>query len=268
MANPSTPATAIGVVNKKALMPLENQPNISRAMVENAEFNKGIMWVNQIAKDGCAQGEGNIADLIQAKTGVKTYDYSCPGATMYTPGYMINFNSKVDEAIASGALNRSTSFVPVQLGYNDIYLNYQRRVDEKAQLFKQAVDQGIRKIKKAAPNAKILLITYPAQDDPATGRNCSVHVDVFGQKVHIGVPVPPLSAGVRDTYGFLKSAAARNNVGFLDLEAPTRNMHTCSNDESRILAGIIDYRNDYNLPVHLTNRGLDVVSTLIVDQYR
>lgn len=258
-ANPTTEIYAAAKLNS-----LIDEVNPELKKIPGVEDQIG----RYAAPGGCGHGENNIPAQIAQKLGMENRDYSCAGAVAYMPARN-TLAAQVDRAVADGALNGATALVPIQIGFNDTYQSVFVPKEIKAKAYAEALDSAIGKIRAAAPNARIMLLNYPTISDPATSMQCLVHVNYLGQDVDAGVPAPWILWGENDTSEFASDAAARNGAEFVNVREVSKDRHECSPDGNRIVAGVIDTRSgDYNLPVHLNAEGLNLLSDVVVDQYR
>ncbi|UDL85353.1 GDSL-type esterase/lipase family protein [Corynebacterium uberis] len=220
------------------------------------------------APGGCGHDKANIPARVGMKTGVEVRDYSCSGATMYTPSAGTTLQGEVDKAVAEHALDGQTKLVVIQIGFNDTYQQALTPKPVKANLYGAAADRAVAAIRGAAPNARIMFMNYPTISEPNTSMQCLIHVDVVGQPVDGGVPAFWIEVGEKETSEFAQAAAERNGGEFLDVRTPTANRHECTPDNQRIVAGVIDTRTkDYNLPVHLNAEGEEILANEIAARY-
>lgn len=215
-------------------------------------------------KNGCAHDPDGIPAKIARKSGRHVDDYSCAGAVLYTPRPN-NLDEQIEGAIRDGALNPNTSFIAIQIGFNDTYVNAVNLPSVREQWWKDASDAAVVKIRAHAPKAKIGFVNYPTISEPGTSKQCLIHVDVAGQKVDAGVPAFWIEQGEIETSKYAHQAAVRHNAEFIDVRSKTTDRHECTPDNKRIVAGMVDNRTqDYNLPVHLNNAGKEIIANEIV----
>lgn len=223
----------------------------------------GLPKVEQ--KNGCAHDPHGIPAKIAQKTGRQVDDYSCAGAVLYMPEDN-NLDRQIDAAIADGALNDNTAFVPIQIGFNDTYQNAVNLPQVRQALWKFASDSAVEKIHAHAPNAVIGFVNYPTISHPGDSMQCLLHVTVNGQDIDAGVPAFWIEQGEIETSQYAQEAAERNGQVFIDIRSKTSDRHECAADDKRIVAGAIDTRTqDYNLPVHLNGDGKEIVASIIAD---
>ncbi|AZA08592.1 GDSL-type esterase/lipase family protein [Corynebacterium pseudopelargi] len=241
---------------------------------------------------GCAQGTPSLPKKIAADLGVPLNDYSCPGATMYTPSAAaLTIPEQVDAAIADGALNPQTRYVTLQGGYNDVYNNYftltgegandaeiAARINQPTQrdMFAAAIDGAISKIKQAAPNAKIALVGYHeiTENTPA-GWQCLYHIgegygrdNVWGASY--AVPIFFDTQGEMNVQKWLAEAAQRHGVQFADERAFSAGHGECAAPADRWVAGILidTTTGEHNLALHLTDEGVDAIGSDVANKIR
>lgn len=225
---------------------------------------------------GCGQSSTNAPRQIGRMTGLTVRDYSCPGAMAYTPGTpAMTLNGEIDNALADKALDAAATNVVIQFGFNDsyswlmgkvlanglpdTYVNLQQRYAEQKVLWTNAMNTAINRIRAAAPNARITVADYPTISKPETAEQCLLHVAMIPGD--IGIPafwIRDAEVNIHDWSKELVAARSRDNVVFADIRGATAGRGECAPDDARLIAGVIDTSNvsGYNLPVHMTNRGV------------
>lgn len=239
-----------------------------------------------VSLHGCAQGAHRLPLSVAERMGVPLNDYSCPGATVYSPSAKPPIGHQVDLAIQDGALNPATRYVILQGGFNDIYQNYHRpdgelagsdRVAQAAgletqkELYARNIDEMVGKIKAHAPNARISLVGYHTITECSkSGWQCLYHAgqgrgDENVWDVSAAFPVYPDTEGERNINKWLRAAAERNGVNFIDLRSKTTGHGECAAPEDRWVAGIFFDQTTapYNLALHLTDEGIDNIAPMI-----
>ena len=208
----------------------------------------------------CPKGEKNVGASLKRETGRQVEDFSCTGAAAFGPlANGNNLNSQVNNALRERALNGATSYVAIQIGINDTYKGAGIPSQQRgAYMF--AVGNEIKRIRKAAPNAKITLLGYPSVVD-GHGTGCWFQVK--------GAPMMPMTLPVLRhafdaVHDWQRSTAHANGVSWLNLEAATRGHDSCAPDSKRYIAGFYDNRSKpYNITTHLTHEGNDAVARII-----
>lgn len=241
---------------------------------------------------GCAQGTPSLPKKLAAELNVPLNDYSCPGATMYTPtAAALTIPEQVDAAVADGALNPQTRYVTLQGGYNDVYNNYLTLTGEGAHddeiaaqtnrptqkaMFAAAIDQAVAKIKAAAPNAKVALVGYHeiTENTPA-GWQCLFHVgEGYGKDNKWGAsfafPIFFDTQGEMNVQKWMAEAAQRHGVMFADERAFSAGHGECAPAADRWVAGIVvdTTTGEHNLALHLTDEGVNAIGTDIAHKIR
>lgn len=221
----------------------------------------GLPKVEQ--KNGCAHDPNGIPAKLAQKTGRHVDDYSCAGAVLYMPEAN-NLDRQIEAAIAEGALNENTSFVPIQIGFNDTYQNAVNLPQIREAQWKAASDAAVAKIRAHAPNARIAFVNYPTISHPGDSMQCLLHVTVAGQKIDAGIPAFWIEQGEIETSKYAEQAASRHGQEFIDVRTLTKDRHECAPDDMRVVAGAIDTRTqNYNLPVHLNEQGKEIIADAI-----
>jgi hypothetical protein len=239
--------------------------------------------LSQYTAHGCGQSSANAPRQIGRMTGLTVHDYSCPGAMAYSPAApAMTLKGEIDNALADRALNTDTTNVVIQFGFNDsyswlmgkvlanglpdTYLNLDQRYAEQKGLWTRAMNDAINRIKAAAPNARITVADYPTISKPETAEQCLLHVEMIPGD--IGIPafwIRDAEVNIHNWAKELVSARSRDNVVFADIGGATAGRGECAPDDVRLIAGVIDTTNvsGYNLPVHMTNRGVTRTAEVI-----
>ncbi|RAV31647.1 GDSL-type esterase/lipase family protein [Corynebacterium heidelbergense] len=184
-------------------------------------------------------------------------DFTCAGASVRTGG--VHLNELTDRARNAGALTNATREVVLLGGANDTYpyvLNQAPMpVPEIEAQLRSAMADAIRHARQAAPGASIKVVGYP-QISNGAGNVCLLNV-IPGQPtqdltVHMGEIEAALQRAVQN-------AAQDERATFVDLKPASQGHEMCSND--RWMAGVIDTTaGPHNLPLHMTNAGLEAVA--------
>lgn len=195
-----------------------------------------------------------FSNAVGAGNGKPVADYTCAGSSFRTGG--IPVVEQVNRAAANGALDAGTSEVVIFAGANDVYpyiLNEGMPMPQVQENLRAAVRDTINRIKDVAPNAQIKIGGYPTVSGP-NGEVCLVNVG------GVGLPTPAVNLSEIEAGldAGLRQAAADTGTKFVDLKGLTANHGTCNADNW--VVGIIDDSiGEYNLFVHMTNHGLQVV---------
>lgn len=244
-----------------------------------------------VSPRGCAQGTPSIPKALAANLNAPLNDYSCPGATVYSQGTSNSIVAQVEQAIQDGALNPETKFVAIQGGYNDIYNNYTvpsgvRPNDEQLatmlgtktqkEQYAAAMDRILPLVKSAAPNAQVQLVGYHTiTDDRPGGWQCLYHLGVGKGKdnlydISYAFPIYWDTRGEVNTNNWMREAAGRNGVGYVDTRTFSANHGECAPPEDRWVGGVLidNTTGGYNLALHLTDEGVHEVSRFVAGHYR
>ncbi|RAV33894.1 GDSL-type esterase/lipase family protein [Corynebacterium heidelbergense] len=205
---------------------------------------------------GCATDyrfSGTYSDAAK----VAVDDFTCSGASYRTGG--VHLNELAGRATNAGALNGATKEVVLLGGANDTYpyvLNPSPLpVPVIEDQLRVAIQDTIRQVRQAAPNARIKVLGYP-QISNGAGNVCLLNV-IPGQ------PTQDLTVHMGEIEAALQRAgqtsAANERAAFVDLKPVSQGHEMCSND--RWMAGVIDTTaGPHNLPLHMTNAGLEAVA--------
>ena len=107
-----------------------------------------------------------------AKLGLPTRDYSCTGTVSIQKGPQ--FASEVTRAVNDRGLSPATARVIITTGFNDTYHNDGRDRAAFRRDWVAAMAPQIRRIRAAAPNARIQIVGYPKITDG--DRVCLFHI--------------------------------------------------------------------------------------------
>lgn len=205
----------------------------------------------------CPTSPTNWGKRSAGMLGLTPRDYSCTGVVTISKGP--GFFQQVDRAIADRGLSPATARVIISVGFNDTYNNTSRLDADIRRDFVNYMVPQIRRIKAAAPNARIQIVGYPKITDG--DRVCLFHI------------APNTSDWTRyqdvqrweNLAQWMEVDAARAaGVEFLDLKPSTWNNNMCAPDDKRMWAGIVDfYAGPGNLPIHVNQRGHEHVANVI-----
>ena len=199
-----------------------------------------------------------FSDAVGAGSEKPVADYTCAGSSFRTGG--IPVMEQVNRAAANGALNGGTDEVVILAGANDVYpyiLNEGMPMPQIQENLRAAVRDTINRVKQAAPGATIKIAGYPTVSGP-NGEVCLVNTG------GVGLPTPAVNLNEIEAGldAGLRQAAGDTGAQFVDLKGITANHGTC--DADNWVVGVIDDSiGDYNLFVHMTNRGVQVVGNHI-----
>lgn len=228
-------------------------------------------------KHGCGQDPNNVPRQIGAQRGLEVRDYSCAGSTAYMPG-LKTLPMMVDFALGDRALDGNTREVVIQYGFNDSYLflsgqvlqkglpqtyfNLQNEYAHQKQLWTDAMNAQIDRIRGAAPNARITIADYPEISEPNTMNQCLVHVP--GGPDYAGIPAFWIADAERNISAWAQELAGARGLNFAPVRGATAGHNECTPNGQRIIAGVIDTTTpNYNLPVHMSGPGNTMVAGII-----
>lgn len=228
-----------------------------------------IEWPT-IKNGRCAHSPGNVGDRVAENTGLHLEDYSCAGAPAYTKveGYKEQafFPGQVDAALRDGNLNADTRLVSIIIGVNDTYqqVNLKRTQEERIKLYVDSVSAQIDRIRKAAPNAKIVLAGYPDETD---GQNRTCATSLLGTTSHWYFPfVAYFQDEIRQQQ---RQVAERTGVTFLDMAQEinvAKGNSGCLQHGDRLNAALFDDGATHKLGGHLTENGSKYYGRRIAEQ--
>ncbi len=205
----------------------------------------------------CPNSADNFGKRAARKLGLRARDFSCAGAVSMSKGPQIS--GQVDAAIASGALNRSTRRVVFSTGFNDTYNNRSLSSTQLRDRWVRYNAPQIRRIKRAAPNARVQIVGYP--DIAAGNKVCLFHI---APNVYDRTHLPQIGKWERNAQSMQVGLARATGTEFLDLKRSTRDNNMCAPDHKRYWAGLVDfYAGPGNLPVHINKRGHEHVANVI-----
>ncbi|WP_257802374.1 MULTISPECIES: GDSL-type esterase/lipase family protein [Corynebacterium] len=192
-----------------------------------------------------------------AKLGLPTRDYSCTGTVSIQKGPQ--FASEVTRAVNDRGLSPATARVIITTGFNDTYHNDGRDRAAFRRDWVAAMAPQIRRIRAAAPNARIQIVGYPKIT--AGDRVCLFHIAPNVSDATRFVQVQEWEDSIQWAQVDLARATG---VEFLDLKPSTWNNNMCAPDSQRMWAGLVDfYGGPGNLPIHVNQRGHEHVANVI-----
>ena len=204
---------------------------------------------------GCASDD-LFRSTYQDVSNRPTDSYSCAGASLGSTGE--HMRSLMDRASQNGHLNGATSEVVIQAGFNDalaVFLDINRNNADMYATVREGMESTIRRAKELAPNARIKVVGYTTMADPVTREVCAVNVipNLPGGRLPFAAIEDPIQQAMAD-------AAYAQQAMFVDNKPSTAQHNMCSND--RWLVGAVDTTtpDNFNLIVHMTNRGLRAVA--------
>ena len=203
----------------------------------------------------CVHGSYRVATVLQQQHNIPVDDWSCNGATI--DGNSNSLITQAEGAARAGDLNASTRVVTLLAGMNDVRLS--RRLPNGPAL-SSAYDRTIATIRRAAPNARIVIMNYPHIAAP-TGVVCPVRLWGFAP-LPLNLPIVPDTE--RILTDIARDSAARNGVEFLNMQSSTAGHDMCRIDQGAWVAGVLDNQSaPYNLTLHLTAPGTQNMSNQI-----
>lgn len=198
-----------------------------------------------------------FANTFGATTGLKTYDYTCPGASLGSAGKRVSV--EVQAAQKNGHLGPQTRQVVVYAGANDTYTRItQMQPDGMEGIVYHSMLDTLNQIRSIAPNARIKVVGYPHIVNGAN-QLCLVNV----------TPGRPGGRVVSDKAADIewrvqraqRNAAATAGAQFVDVKPVSAGHEMCSND--RWIIGVLDttHNGHANVMFHMTDHGLRAVAT-------
>src|SRR5699024_3936485 len=221
---------------------------------------------------GCPQGDLKVGSVLKRTYGHNVVDYSCSGARAGGVSIRNNFTSQSTHALRTGALNKNTSHVLVQFGANDtpgILFGAGAEAISNSSLqakdYYQSMNENISRVKRAAPNAKITVVSYPAITS-SSGSFCPMRTDVGMDAFGTGVDMN-ITSTVHNTEkkinGAMYKVAKRNNVNYFDLSSVTKGNNSCSPNSQRFIAGLFETGMANNISLHYTDKGVHGVANIL-----
>lgn len=226
--------------------------------------------------EGCIQAPDNWPRLVSQKTGIPVADYSCNGRTSRT------MLPRIDQAIASGALNPSTRIVAISVGgnnywgpglqdgvnvfnYNDVTRNYISDIEEAA-----------RRIRSVAPHARILMPGMLSISE-SEGLNGVCLVVLHNQAklssqlsvpdFHLGLPMPFVQSIEKNLKYNQWESANRIGAEFIDIKEMSKYNHTCAQGSHRFVSSYIDdVTVNYNMIFHPSRAGSEFVADRVAER--
>lgn len=218
---------------------------------------------------GCPQGQSNIGNELK-QYGHNVVNMACSSAKAGGTSKRSNMRSQVGHAVNYNLLNSKTDSVLIQFAANDapslIADNPVTGASSDAILgedYYRGMRENISRIKRAAPNAKITVVSYPALSAP-NGALCPVRTDI--NNAGPGFNLDFLSA-VHNTEKFINSsmyrAARASNVNFYNLNSATKYNNMCAKNSQRYVAGMVETGVPHNLSTHITHKGNREIARLL-----
>ncbi|OEX95833.1 hydrolase [Corynebacterium sp. BCW_4722] len=205
----------------------------------------------------CPTSPTNWGKRSAAKLGMPARDYSCTGTVSIQKGPQ--FASQVTRAVNDRGLSPATQRVIITTGFNDTYHRDGRDTPTFRRDWVNAMAPQVRRIRAAAPNARIQIVGYPKIT--SNGNACLFHI---APNVSDTTPFARL-VHWEDMIQWAQVDLARaTGVEFLDLKPSTWHNNMCAPDDKRMWAGLVDfYGGPGNLPVHVNQRGHEHVANVI-----
>lgn len=221
---------------------------------------------------GCPQGDLKVGSVLKRTYGHNVVDYSCSAAKAGGASLRNNFTSQSTHAQRTGALNKNTSHVLVQFGANDapgILFGAGADVISNSSLdaknYYQSMNANISRVKRAAPNAKITVVSYPSIT-ASNGSFCPVRTNVGMDTTGTGFNMSIISTmhnSEKRINGAMYKVAKRNNVNYFDLSSITKGNSSCAANSQRFIAGIFETGMAGNLSIHYTDKGVHGVANIL-----
>lgn len=206
----------------------------------------------------CGTDSRNWPHQLADKNKWTLSDYSCNGTNLGT------LQAYQAYAISVGDLGKNTKRVVISYGGLDPFLTTANLttgfsgavldVDPFAAEMRIFFDA----VKKAAPDAKIYWMGYPALSDED------------GICLFNPIPNKPLKLVQPLSYEFergwaktQRTISERNGVTFVDVNAQTKDAGTCRDDATKNVSGIVDNARS-NMAFHPTEKGMDVISQVAI----
>lgn len=207
---------------------------------------------------GCAKDPNGMVTQIANRLGLTPFDFSCPGASVITGGQ--HLTDQVNMAIANGALSPGTAQVTLTIGANDTYprLLNGEKADAIQRNVVAAMVPEINRIKAAAPNARIKVVGYPSVSD-----RHGVCLVQLGNNIHSYEPIQALIQMEDLMEGISRGAAQGAGVQYIDVRTPSFGHGMCAKDADRWYGAFIDFGQRRNIPVHMTDIGIQAVSDIV-----
>ncbi|NMF30968.1 hypothetical protein HF851_01600 [Corynebacterium ammoniagenes] len=218
---------------------------------------------------GCPQGQSNIGNELKT-LGHNVVNMACSSAKAGGESQRSNMYSQVGHAIDTNALNASTGNVLIQFGANDapsLMMDNPVTGASSDLILGEDYARGMRdntnRIRQAAPNAKITVVSYPAVSAP-NGALCPVRTDINNSGPGFNLDY---LATVHNAEKFINSnmyqAARDNGVDFYDLNGATKYNNMCAKNSDRYIAGAIETGVPHNLSIHITHKGNTEIARLL-----
>lgn len=265
----STPAVANAQSNNIVMFgdsifsnPTYHQINSNKPLISvRDDFAVG----GERSPQGCAQGGINLATEMAKYTNNPIVNYSCSGAKVTKSSHKSDINEQIDHAIRTGVVNAGTSNVLIQGGFND-FMNEPLFKQQLVGPYKNNMRNNINKIKRAAPNARITMVGYPAISAP-NRTACPVRTDLdFNNHGFNFDALGMFHSTEMLTNHTMWQSAVENGVRYYDLREDTKFNNICAPNSMRWVAGVYEYSKPHNMNNHLTHDGVRGVARLIVQK--
>ncbi|MEJ6018797.1 GDSL-type esterase/lipase family protein [Corynebacterium sp. H113] len=243
-------------------------PVVASQLLLNREEVREIPGMKELITDEqldamreCLQGEMTVANELAKVSGRTVHNYGCAAATgAIDQAKYRDFAEQIDLALAEGNLDENTTDVLVQFGFND-YRHDEFKTAEGNQTFIDNMNAQIERVKAAAPNATVKLVSYPTLSDE-NDQLCPVRI-VAGNPVPYRMPYAGVTTGEDLSQARLIGLSEQAGIPLIDLKAATKDRHSCASDSERWIAGIIDVPVPHSLFMHLTDQGVVGTAALI-----
>ncbi|MEL4163922.1 GDSL-type esterase/lipase family protein [Corynebacterium bovis] len=232
-------------------------------IVASKAIDRGIpvAWPN-IGNGNCAQGADSFPVKTAQRAGLRLSNYTCAGAVARADVRMpsLHTNSvthQVDLALKDGALTGDTKLVTITAGMNDTYqapygnpAEYGEYDDE----YVRVIGDQVRRIREAAPNARVVITGYPDQTD-GHGYICQLNAGGLVTRTYYPL-LDWLQKHIRTAQ---QRTADEQHVDFYDAFSEIDLGHdnnACSPNPNRLSSAWVDDQS-HALAGHLTSLGND-----------
>lgn len=219
-------------------------------------------------RGGCPISSSNIGKHVAEQAGLELHDYSCNGTTVFIPNQpQKSVIGQVDNAIAQGSLGPDTQLATFFVGANDTMQASILPVPLQDDLYVKNLTEAIRKAQAVAPQARIMVIGYPAfTSADETHYACPINANGFAPHIPAGL----LHTVEMNLQNRQQRAAAETGVGFVNLKEVSHiDVAMCGKDGERQVSAILDSDTaSYNMTNHPTFHGSQVMGTTIANVYK
>lgn len=188
------------------------------------------------SRPNCRTDSENWPHVAARTAGLQLADYTCNGTSVQLPDY-------VDSAIAQGDLGPDTRQVAIMYGILDprvigdvAYSSGTNGQELQQSAFVSALNDTVNRIRSAAPNAKITLVSYPRlldNDFLCTGNFQGFAPGSSGQFQGPNLYIPGGSRTEAHFSQVIGDTAARIGVSFVDAYSASAGHGPCSDPSQR-----------------------------------